>query len=156
MRIPPLFCFRFTDICEQMQTHMLRSTIPGDSAGAAGGSGCQGLSAESGSMECTGQGPGMFPKGAEDATSGGKCCSLMFQRDGKEARERQRPTGCRLLSDEVIVTNVITQKRSFLSKMKMMHRHGKSRVNIFPSRSLSSDLFMYHVTSAVPVPQVTC
>lgn len=40
----------------------------------------------------------------------------MFQQDGKEARESQRPPGWRLLSDEVIIINVITQKYEFLSE----------------------------------------
>ena len=98
--------------------HRFRSTNPGDSASVAGGGNrsalsASGLSAEAGLGRAQGKGRA-FPKGAEDATRGGKCCCLMFQQDGKEARESQRPTGWRLLSDEVIVTNVITQKYGFL------------------------------------------
>lgn len=139
--------------------HRFRSTNPGDSASVAGGGNCgvfgaSGLSAKAGLGR--GQGKGRaFQKGAEDATRGGKHCCLTFQQDGKEARESQTPTGWRPLSNEVIVANVITQKYGFLS-MKEMYRRGKSHTNVSPSSSLSSELFMYHVTSTVSVPWATC
>lgn len=75
---------------------------PRDSAGVAGGGRGQ-------ARESTGHGKGM-----SKGDRGGKCCCLMFQQDGREARESQRPPGWRLLSHEVIIINVITQKCEFL------------------------------------------
>lgn len=77
---------------------------PRDSAGVAGGGRGRGQARES-----TGHGKGM-----SKGDRGGKCCCLIFQQDGREARESQRPPGWRLLSHEVIIINVITQKYEFL------------------------------------------
>lgn len=57
-------------------------------------------------------------------------------------------------SHELII-NVITQKCEILSEMKNMHGCGKSYMNVSPSSSLSGPS-MHCVTSAVPVPWVTC
>lgn len=158
MHISLLF-FCFTDRCEQMQMHRFRATNPGDSASVAGGGNRGALSASrlsAGAGRGRAQGKGRaFPKGAEDPTRGGKCRCQLFQQDGREARESQGPTGWKLLSDEVIFTNVITKKYGYLSKMKKMHRCGKSCVK-FPPEASSSDTFTYHVTSTISVPWATC